>query len=126
MGRRAFMLGSLLTTLGTGAVVGGGPAQAEDTSSDALVLTDDSARYPDFVRGNNQRWVGRPETVVLPQSTPQVVKAVQQAVSNGKRISVRSGGHCYEDFVYNAETQVVIDLSGMESVASTRSETPFT
>ncbi|QQZ19400.1 FAD-binding oxidoreductase (plasmid) [Rhodococcus sp. 21391] len=110
------MLGSLLTTLGTGAVVGGGPAQAEDTSSDALVLTDDSARYPDFVRGNNQRWVGRPETVVLPQSTPQVVKAVQQAVSNGKRISVRSGGHCYEDFVYNAETQVVIDLSGMESV----------
>ncbi|WP_157986720.1 hypothetical protein [Chitinophaga alhagiae] len=35
----------------------------------------------------------------MPVSTPEVVEAVQDAVSSGRRLVVRSGGHCLEGFV---------------------------
>jgi FAD/FMN-containing dehydrogenase len=44
-------------------------------------------------------------------TTEQVVAAVAEAVAAGKRVAVRSGGHCFADFVDNADTQVVIDLA---------------
>jgi FAD binding domain/Berberine and berberine like len=73
------------------------------------------AGYADLVRGTNPRWIGTPESVRVAGSTDQVVEAVQQAVNAGKRIGVRSGGHCYEDFVYNG-TQVVVDLSELDQI----------
>ncbi|MEV0704461.1 FAD-binding protein [Saccharopolyspora sp. NPDC050389] len=48
--------------------------------------------------------------------TSQVRAAVQDAVRAGKRISIRSGGHCDEDFVYNPGIDVVVDLSEMTRV----------
>ncbi|MFF0146661.1 FAD/FMN-containing dehydrogenase [Amycolatopsis sulphurea] len=83
------------------------------------------ARYGDLVRGKNQRWVGRPDYVCLPVSTSEVRTAVQDAVSARKRISVRSGGHCYEDFVYNPDVEVVIDLSEMTRVSFDREMNAF-
>lgn len=92
-------------------------SRATSTSSDgAVVITPSDHRYPDVVRGLNQRFVGRPEAVHLANSTGQVLRAVQDAVDNGKRITVRSGGHCYEDFVFNPAVQVVIDMSAMNAV----------
>ncbi|HEY6737864.1 MAG TPA: FAD-binding protein [Actinopolymorphaceae bacterium] len=81
-----------------------------------VVVRPNDGRYPDLVRGTNQRFVGRPQYVVLAGSTEQVVRAVQQAVDEGKRVQVRSGGHCYENFVYNDEVQVVVDLSLLSRV----------
>lgn len=74
-------------------------------------------RYPSLTRrGCNARFVGRPEYVRVVGSTEQVVSAVQQAVQEGKRIAVRSGGHCFEDFVDDPSVRVLIDMSSMSAV----------
>lgn len=83
------------------------------------------ARYGDLVRGKNQRWVARPDYVYLPTSSREVRIAVQDAVDSQKRLSVRSGGHCYEDFVYNSDVNVVIDLSEMTRVYFDRAMNAF-
>jgi len=48
--------------------------------------------------------------------TAQVIETVQNAYDEGKRITVRSGGHCYENFVCDNEGGVLIDLSPMNDV----------
>ncbi|MGW5052721.1 FAD-binding oxidoreductase [Actinokineospora sp. NPDC004072] len=73
-------------------------------------------RYGELVTGDNQRWVGSPDYFQLVGSTQQVVDAVQRAVRAGRRVAVRSGGHCYEDFVANPDVRAVIELSGMDAV----------
>lgn len=82
----------------------------------ATVVKPGDVRYRGLTRGQNQRWVSRPDYVRLPRSTEEVVEAVQEAVLARKRLSVRSGGHCYEDFVDNAEVQAIVDVSEMTAV----------
>ncbi|MFC4852904.1 FAD-binding oxidoreductase [Actinophytocola glycyrrhizae] len=124
MGRRLFLSGSA-AAVGVGAVgaavgtvpnSGAAPAEPTTGASDAVVVTPSSQQYPDLVTGMNQRWVGKPEAVCLVSTTRQIVVAVQRAVRAGKRISIRSGGHCLEDFVYNPAVQVVLDLSTMNRI----------
>nr|CAQ52629.1 FAD-dependent oxidoreductase [Streptomyces violaceoruber] len=83
-----------------------------DTSTGAApaVLPGDP-RYADLARGWNARFVGTPEAVRLPVVPEQVVDAVQDAVSTGRRIAVRSGGHCFEDFVADPAVRIVLDMS---------------
>ncbi|OLT38167.1 isoquinoline biosynthesis protein [Actinomadura sp. CNU-125] len=76
-------------------------------------------RYPALRRGFNQRWLARPEYVRL-VSTPQaVVTALSEAVNqepddvSRDRVTVRSGGHCYEDFVCGDDVRVILDVSPM-------------
>ncbi|MGZ0153193.1 BBE domain-containing protein [Kribbella sp. WER1] len=70
------------------------------------------ARYQDLVtRGQNRRFVGKPDYVRVIQSPQDAVAAVQEAVRGGKRIAVRGGGHCFEDFVDSGDIQVVLDMS---------------
>jgi len=73
-------------------------------------------RYATLVRGFNLRWVGKPAYVALCGDAAQVVQAVQRAVDDGRRITVRGGGHCYEDFVSGNDGGVIIDLSPMMAV----------
>ncbi|MEW2579573.1 FAD-dependent oxidoreductase [Streptomyces syringium] len=68
-------------------------------------------------RGYNARFVGKPDYVRVVNTTSQVVSAVQQAVREGKRIAVRSGGHCFENFVDDPSVRVVIDVSPMRAVS---------
>ncbi|WP_049566457.1 FAD-binding oxidoreductase [Streptomyces sp. SBT349] len=79
-------------------------------------VTAADARYPDVVRGLNPRYVANPEAVYLVDSAAEVAEVVQQAVDGRKRLTVRSGGHCLEDFVFNPDVQVVLDLSEMNQV----------
>jgi FAD/FMN-containing dehydrogenase len=79
-------------------------------------VTPDDPRYSTLVRGFNLRWVGRPSYVELCGSTDQVVQAVQQALDGDLRITVRGGGHCYEDFVSGNHGGAIIDLSPMNAV----------
>ncbi|MEV5410846.1 FAD-binding oxidoreductase [Thermopolyspora sp. NPDC052614] len=74
-------------------------------------------RYPDLVQGWNARFVGRPDAVCLPTSTAEVVDTVQEAVRSGTRIAVRSGGHCFENFVADPAVQMVIDMSLMAGIS---------
>ncbi|NJC70695.1 FAD-binding oxidoreductase [Planosporangium thailandense] len=118
-------------TLFAGAVTAGAAAAATgllDTPSTAaptggaapvfgpVDVTPADARYADLVWGTNRRWVGTPDHVVLVGSADQVVRAVQDAVAAGRRVAVRSGGHCYENFVSAPDIRVVIDLSQLNAV----------
>lgn len=76
----------------------------------------DDPRYPTLVRGFNQRWVGTPAYVQVCGDVTQVLQTVQQAVDQKLRITVRGGGHCYEDFVSGNYSGVIIDLSPLNSV----------
>jgi len=75
------------------------------------------ARYEDLVRrGQNQRFVGTPEYARVIRSTDDAVQAVQEAVRTGKRIAVRGGGHCFEDFVDSSDIEVLLDMSTYSEV----------
>jgi FAD/FMN-containing dehydrogenase len=91
------------------------PASSMETGGGTVIPPGDS-RYSTLVRGFNLRWVGQPAYVALCHDTKQVVQAVQRAVDDGRRITVRGGGHCYEDFVSQNDDGVIIDLSPMNSV----------
>ncbi|WP_367140092.1 MULTISPECIES: FAD-binding protein [Streptomyces] len=77
----------------------------------------DDLRYRSLThRGCNARFVGSPDYVRVAASTEQVVEAVQQAVREGRRIAVRSGGHCFENCVDDPAVRALIDLSSMTAV----------
>jgi FAD/FMN-containing dehydrogenase len=69
-----------------------------------------------MVQGVNLRWVGRPRYVELCHDTAGVRRAVQRALDDDLRITVRSGGHCYEDFVLDNDGGAILDLSPMAGV----------
>ncbi|UPK68707.1 FAD-dependent oxidoreductase [Chitinophaga filiformis] len=74
-------------------------------------------RYSDLAgKRFNKRFTGKPEYVCLPESTRDVVQAVQEAVNSKRRPVVRSGGHCLEGFVSDPAVQVLIDISLMTGV----------
>lgn len=86
----------------------------------AITVTKADRQYPDLISGLNQRYVAAPESIRMVTSTEQVVAAVQEAVDRGKRLSVRSSGHCYEDFVFNSEVRIVLDMAGMNDISYDR------
>ncbi|MEV6964581.1 FAD-binding oxidoreductase [Hamadaea sp. NPDC051192] len=110
--RRTVLTGSSLAAAGvllpTAAQAAGTPAAQSIRPADP--------RYAALTVGNNARWRAQPEQVVLVTDAEQVVTAVQQSVDRGRRLSVRSGGHCYEDFVFHAEAQTIVDLSVLDRV----------
>ncbi|MFI9229662.1 FAD-dependent oxidoreductase [Streptomyces rimosus] len=93
-------------------------APASPAASTPLVtLGPDDPRYSSLTRrGSNGRFAGKPERVHVVSTTEQVVAAVQRAVRDGKRIAVRSGGHCFENFVDDPSVRVLIDTSPMRAV----------
>jgi hypothetical protein len=76
----------------------------------------DDARYAEMVVGYNRRFTASPEAVHVVRTTGEAVAAVTEAVRSGRRLSVRSGGHCYADLVHHPQAEVIIDLSTMNRV----------
>ncbi|SNS84097.1 FAD/FMN-containing dehydrogenase [Actinomadura meyerae] len=80
-------------------------------------------RYPALCRGFNQRWVAAPEYVRLVRTPEEARAALADAVREAPddpgqaRIAVRSGGHCYEDFVCGTDVRVILDVSPMCAVS---------
>jgi hypothetical protein len=64
----------------------------------------------------NKRFRASPDYVRLVSSTDEVVSAVEEAVREGLRLAVTSGGHCLEGFVSDPEVRVIIDVSPMKRV----------
>ncbi|HZG06080.1 MAG TPA: FAD-binding oxidoreductase [Streptomyces sp.] len=90
----------------------------ENTTPSVGVVRPGDDAYQDLsVRGLNKRFTARPETFHVVTSTEQVVGAVRDAVRDGKRIAVRSGGHGYENVAGDPDVQVVIDLGEMREVS---------
>lgn len=99
---------------------GASPAQAADAGAAAfgpVTVRPDDPRYDSLrLRGYNHRHTSHPSRIRLVGTTADVVRAVDDAVRAGRRVAVRSGGHCFEDFVDHPGTDVVIDMSGMRDV----------
>src|SRR5262249_14917460 len=64
----------------------------------------------------NKRFRARPDYVRLVGSTEQVIAAVDDAVREGLRLVVTSGGHGLEGFVTDPDVRVIIDVSPMRGV----------
>jgi FAD/FMN-containing dehydrogenase len=87
-------------------------------NADSPRIGPDDPRYRAVVdRRFNKRFSARPDHVRIVASTEQVVAAVQEAVSEDRRLAVTSGGHCLEGFVSDPEVRVIIDVSPMKRVA---------
>jgi hypothetical protein len=64
----------------------------------------------------NKRFSATPDYIRLVSSTDQVISAVEDAVREGRRLVVTSGGHCLEGFVSDPDVQVIIDVSPMKRI----------
>lgn len=124
MARRRFLAGAA-AGVGGAAVAGplfpAGLADAAGTSASALqgqaaVVNPGDQQYPDLVQALNPRWVAAPDSVYVVDDPAQIAPIVSSAVRSGSRLTVRSGGHCFEDFVYNSEVKKIIDLTNMNRI----------
>jgi FAD binding domain-containing protein/berberine-like enzyme len=93
------------------------PHATDDTLTRSIRIGPDDPRYLAVVEKRfNKRFSASPDYVRLVSSTDQVVSAVEQAVREGRRLAVTSGGHCLEGFVSDPEVRVIIDVSPMKRV----------
>src|SRR6266480_2592229 len=89
----------------------------DDTPIESTRIGPDDPRYLAVVdKRFNKRFRASPDYVRLVRSTDQVVSAVEEAVSEGRRLVVTSGGHCLEGFVSDPDVRVIVDVSPMKRV----------
>ncbi|MFJ9568235.1 FAD-binding oxidoreductase [Streptomyces bacillaris] len=120
--RRRFLAGTGAAVATSGAVAAlGTPAAAAGPAAAPAVqgaprgtriatVTPADPRYADMVSGTNARLVGTPEAIRVPANTREVIEVVREAVRDRKQIVIRSGGHCFEDLVFNQEAEILVDL----------------
>jgi aclacinomycin oxidase len=89
----------------------------DDWRIESIKIGPDDLRYLAVVdKRFNKRFSASPDYVRLVSSTDQVVSALEEAVREGRRLAVTSGGHCLEGFVSDTEVRVIIDISPMKRV----------
>jgi aclacinomycin oxidase len=76
-------------------------------------------------RGYNTRFVGSPDEIWLVRNADDVERAVNRAIACDKRITVRSGGHCFESLVDNPQVRLLVDTSEMRRVTFDRRMNAF-
>jgi len=89
----------------------------DDTRIESVRIGPDDPRYLAVLdKRFNKRFSANPDYVRLAGSTDEVVSAVREAVNDGRRVVVTSGGHCLENFVSDPEVRVIIDVSPMKRI----------
>ncbi|HEY9125790.1 MAG TPA: FAD-binding protein [Acidobacteriaceae bacterium] len=86
----------------------------------AIVVSRQDPRYESLKSGHNLRWPAEGDEtsrLVLCEDPADVAESLQKIVSAGIRPTIRSGGHCYEDFAVGNPGGALIDLSLLNSVA---------
>lgn len=77
-------------------------------------------RYEALVHGHNLRFpesaAVAPARVEICTTSAQAKQTLQEAIHDGVRPTVRSGGHCYENFTVNNPGGVLLDLSLLNAV----------
>ncbi|HEV7711792.1 MAG TPA: FAD-binding protein [Asanoa sp.] len=122
LSRRGLLAGAGASAVAAGLAGTTGAGRADAAPGEAptafgpVTVRPGDLRYDNLVCGNNFRYVGRPDEVRVVGSTEQVVHAVTDAVRSGRRVAVRSGGHCFENFTADPAVRVLIDLSPMDAV----------
>ena len=88
-----------------------------DTQIESIRIGPDDPRFRAVAEKRfNKRFSANPDYVRLVSSTEHVVSAVEDAVREGQRLVVTSGGHCLEGFVSDPDVRVIIDVSPMNRV----------
>lgn len=95
----------------------------------AITVLRQDARYNTLKMGHNLRWpaveadtAGR---IVLCEDAHDAADALQRIVSAGLRPTVRSGGHCYEDFVANNPGGAILDMGLLSGANNSGKGTPY-
>ena len=95
----------------------------------AIVVSRQDPRFESLNRGHNLRWpavdtdaAGR---IVLCESAKDAAEALQQIVDSGLRPTIRSGAHCYEDFVANNPGGAILDMSLLTAVGKNDSGSDY-
>src|SRR4029079_12191412 len=84
---------------------------------EAIRIGADDPRYLAVIdKQFNKRFRARPDSVRVVYSTAQATSAVQDAVSERRRVVVTSGGHCLEGFVSDPDVRVLIRVAPMKRV----------
>lgn len=82
-------------------------------------------RFESLKRGNNLRWplteADAPGRIEICQNADDAAETLQRVVRAGLRPTVRSGGHCYEDFVANNPGGALIDVSLLKEINASSS-----
>jgi FAD/FMN-containing dehydrogenase len=85
-------------------------------------------RFDTLKKGNNLRFPANDaeaaSRVVICSNATETAEALQRIVSSGLRPTVRSGGHCYEDFVSNNPNGAILDLSLHNTIDAAPSGSP--
>lgn len=79
------------------------------------------SRFPSFQQGFNMRWSApNLQAVYLCYTAEGTAAALDDALATCEggegAVKIHSGGHCYEDFVYNPSTRAVLDVTPMDGV----------
>src|SRR4051812_42938085 len=80
----------------------------------AITVNPDDVRYPALSRGFNQRGTPSPKYVRRAPPPQGAANALSGAANQPTadpartRVTVRSGGHCYEDFVCGDDVRVIL------------------
>ncbi len=77
----------------------------------AIVIEKEDPRYKALGTSRNLRWPASAGEIELCDNAGEAATALQRIVDAGRRPTVRSGGHCYEDFVVNNPDGSLLDLS---------------
>jgi FAD/FMN-containing dehydrogenase len=80
----------------------------------AIKISRTDPRYAMLKASRNLRWSNEAEAaeeIEICETAEQAAEALQRIVNAGKRPTIRSGGHCYEDWVVNNPGGTILDLS---------------
>ncbi|MDP9795491.1 aclacinomycin oxidase [Catenuloplanes nepalensis] len=113
--RRGLLTAAGASALGVSTLAVAGLPEAAQAAP-AVAIRPGDRRYESLLRGNNHRFVGRPDEIRVASSTADVVRAVSDAVRTGRRIAPRSGGHCFENFTADPAVRLLLDLSPLNRV----------
>jgi FAD/FMN-containing dehydrogenase len=98
-------------------------------STSSVTVDRKDPRFDTLKRGNNIRFpatdADAPDRIILCDNAAGIADALQRVVTAGIRPTVRSGGHCYEDFVANNPHGAIIDVSMHNKVDATSPNGPF-
>jgi FAD binding domain len=121
LGRRRFLAAGGGALAGAGALSLARPVHADAATAPLAAggryrIYPGDPRYDTMRMGFNRRWVGAPAYIQLVNNAHETVQAVQRALDAHLRITVRGGGHCYENFSSGNYGGVIVDLSNMQGV----------
>lgn len=97
-----------------------GTPDAVVISNPVLDVDSNSAMFNTVKYGFNRRFASDANWFLTCRCVQDVVNAVQLCVTYKMRPTVGSGYHCYEDFVVKNPTGMLIDVSMMDNISTTK------